>query len=166
MLEARGDIPGAIQLAGSIFSIAGAGTAKRLGLGLGALVVLCAILPVTLSDRQVELYDSYKSYGLHPIPGVILFVVSLILMLQPNFRKRVLVALIIVSGILSEWSVRRVSVRVRHASEAFAGRPSSGCASGSVAATAFRVNTASIRTIPTRSTRRRLSNSTPSVTVM
>lgn len=66
-------------------------------LWIGALVILCAILPVTLSGRQVELYDSYKSYGLHPIPGVILFVVGLVLMLQPNFRQRILIALIIVS---------------------------------------------------------------------
>jgi hypothetical protein len=66
-------------------------------LWIGALVILCAILPVTLSGRQVELYDSYKSYGLHPIPGVILFVVGMVLMLQPNFRQRILIALIIVS---------------------------------------------------------------------
>jgi hypothetical protein len=64
---------------------------------LGALIILCAIVPVILSDRQVELYDAYKSYGLHPIPGVILFVVALVLMFQPKFRQRILIALIIIS---------------------------------------------------------------------
>jgi hypothetical protein len=64
---------------------------------LGTLIILCAIMPVILSDRQVELYDAYKSYGLHPIPGVILFVVALVLMFQPKFRRRILIALIIIS---------------------------------------------------------------------
>jgi hypothetical protein len=64
---------------------------------MGALIVLCAVGPVILSDRQVELYDPYKSYGLHPIPGVILFVVGLVLMLQPKFRRLILIALIGIS---------------------------------------------------------------------
>jgi hypothetical protein len=64
---------------------------------MGALVVLCAIVPVILSDRQVELYDPYKSYGLHPIPGVMLFVVGLVLMLQPKFRRLILIALVGIS---------------------------------------------------------------------
>jgi hypothetical protein len=64
---------------------------------LGALIILCAIVPVILSDRQVELYDAYKSYGLHPIPGVILFVVGIVLMFQPKFRRRILIALVLIS---------------------------------------------------------------------
>jgi len=64
---------------------------------MGALIVLCAIVPVILSDRQVELYDPYKSYGLHPIPGVVLFVVGLVFMLQPKFRRLILIALIGIS---------------------------------------------------------------------
>jgi hypothetical protein len=64
---------------------------------IGALVVLCAIAPVILSDRQVELYDPYKSYGLHPIPGVVLFVVGIVLMLQPKFRRLILIALVGIS---------------------------------------------------------------------
>jgi hypothetical protein len=64
---------------------------------MGALVVLCTVGPVILSDRQVELYDPYKSYGLHPIPGVVLFVVGLVLMLQPKFRRLILIALIGIS---------------------------------------------------------------------
>jgi hypothetical protein len=64
---------------------------------MGALVVLCAVGPVILSDRQVELYDPYKSYGLHPIPGVVLFVVGLVLMLQPKFRRLILIALVVIS---------------------------------------------------------------------
>ncbi len=64
---------------------------------IGAIVVVCAILPVILSDRQVDLYDTYKSYGLHPIAGVILFVAGILLMLQPNFRRLILIALIVVS---------------------------------------------------------------------
>ena len=66
-------------------------------LWMGALVILCAIAPVILSDRQVELYDPYKSYGLHPIPGVVLFVVGMLLMLQPKFRRLILIALVGIS---------------------------------------------------------------------
>lgn len=64
---------------------------------IGALVIFFAILPVILSDRQVDLYDSYKSYGLHPIPGVVLFVAGLLFMFQPKFRKLILLGLVGVS---------------------------------------------------------------------
>ena len=64
---------------------------------VGALVTLCAILPVIFSGRQVDLFDSYKSYGLHPIPGVVLFVAGVVLMLQPPFRKWLLFVLIGIS---------------------------------------------------------------------
>lgn len=64
---------------------------------IGAIVIICAILPVIFSDRQVDLYDTYKSYGLHPIAGVILFISGILLMLQPNFRRWILIALIGVS---------------------------------------------------------------------
>ena len=64
---------------------------------IGAIVIICAILPVIFSDRQVDLYDTYKSYGLHPIAGVILFVAGILLMLQPNFRRLILIALIGIS---------------------------------------------------------------------
>jgi hypothetical protein len=64
---------------------------------MGSLVVLCAVAPVILSDRQVELYDPYKSYGLHPIPGVVLFIVGMTLMLQPKFRQLILIALVGIS---------------------------------------------------------------------
>lgn len=63
-------------------------------LGIGALVSLCAILPVILSDRQVELYDAYKSYGLHPIGGVVLFIAGILLMFQPKFRSLMPAALV------------------------------------------------------------------------
>lgn len=61
---------------------------------LGALITLGAVLPVIFSGRHVELYDAYKSYGLHPIPGVILLMTGMVLMLQPRFRKWVIIALI------------------------------------------------------------------------
>jgi hypothetical protein len=64
---------------------------------IGALVILCAVAPVIASGRQVELYDAYKSYGLHPIPGVVLFVAGLVLMLQPRFRRWGLLVLIGIS---------------------------------------------------------------------
>jgi hypothetical protein len=66
-------------------------------LWVGGLTVLCAVGPVILSGRNVELYDAYKSYGLHPIPGVILFITGLVLMLQPKFRRWIVVALIGIS---------------------------------------------------------------------
>ena len=64
---------------------------------IGALVIVCAILPVILSERQVELYDSYKSYGLHPIAGVVVFIAGVVLMFQPNFRSLIPVVLIAIS---------------------------------------------------------------------
>jgi hypothetical protein len=64
---------------------------------LGVLITLCAVLPVIFSGRNVELYDAYKSYGLHPIPGVLLLISGLVLMLQPKFRKWVVIAIIGIS---------------------------------------------------------------------
>lgn len=64
---------------------------------MGALVIVCAISPVILSGRQVELGDAYKSYGLHPLAGVVLFISGIMLMLQPNFRRLILIALIGIS---------------------------------------------------------------------
>jgi hypothetical protein len=66
-------------------------------LWIGALVILFAIAPVIASDRQVDLYDPYKSYGLHPIGGVILLITGFVLMLQPRFRTGLLLALVGIS---------------------------------------------------------------------
>jgi len=64
---------------------------------IGALTTFFAILPVVLSERQVDLNDAYKSYGLHPIGGVVIFVLGILLMFQYQFRRWILVALIGVS---------------------------------------------------------------------
>lgn len=64
---------------------------------IGALVIICAVLPVILSERQVELYDTYKSYGLHPIAGVVLFIAGIVLMFQPNFRSLIPIVLVGIS---------------------------------------------------------------------
>jgi hypothetical protein len=64
---------------------------------IGAFITVCAIVPVILGDRDFDPTDAYKSYGLHPIAGVILLIVGLVLMLQPNFRKLALLALIGIS---------------------------------------------------------------------
>jgi len=61
---------------------------------IGVFIVVFAVFPVTLSDRGVDLYDAYKSYGLHPIAGVVLFVVGIVLMFRPNFRNLILIALV------------------------------------------------------------------------
>jgi type IV secretory pathway VirB2 component (pilin) len=66
-------------------------------LWIGALVTLFAILPVIASGRQMDLYDPYKSYGLHPIAGVILVITGLVLMLQASFRRWAIVALVLIS---------------------------------------------------------------------
>jgi hypothetical protein len=66
-------------------------------LWIGALITLCAVAPVIASGRNVDLTDSYKSYGLHPIGGVVIFVAGLVLMLQPKFRRLILIALIGIS---------------------------------------------------------------------
>jgi hypothetical protein len=64
---------------------------------IGALVTVCAVVPVILSNRQVDLYDAYKSYGLHPISGVVLFIAGIVLMMQPNFRRLFVIALVGIS---------------------------------------------------------------------
>jgi hypothetical protein len=66
-------------------------------LWIGSIITVCAILPVILSDRQVDLYDTYKSYGLHPIAGVTLFIAGIVLMFQPNFRKLIVTILVVLS---------------------------------------------------------------------
>lgn len=64
---------------------------------LGAFSVVCAVVPVVASGRDVDLGDAYKSYGLHPIGGVVIFVGGLLLMLRPKFRKLALLTLILLS---------------------------------------------------------------------
>jgi hypothetical protein len=64
---------------------------------IGVLNTLFAILPVVLSERQVDLNDAYKSYGLHPMGGVVIFIVGLVLMFQYQFRKWILIVLIGIS---------------------------------------------------------------------
>ncbi len=66
-------------------------------LWIGALVTLFAVAPVVLADRGFDPTDAYKSYGLHPMGGVILFVIGFILMLKPKFRNLVLFILIGIS---------------------------------------------------------------------
>jgi hypothetical protein len=66
-------------------------------LWIGAAVILFAISPVIFSERQVDLYDPYKSYGLHPTGGVVLFVTGALFMLQSKFRRLMLVALVGIS---------------------------------------------------------------------
>jgi hypothetical protein len=66
-------------------------------LWIGALIILFAISPVIFSDRQVDLYDAYKSYGLHPIGGVVLFTAGILLMFQPRFRRLILIVLVGIS---------------------------------------------------------------------
>ena len=66
---------------------------------LGSVLILFAVIPVIFSGRQFDLFDSYKSYGLHPISGVVLFITGILLMLQPNFRIWAVVTLLGVSVI-------------------------------------------------------------------
>ena len=64
---------------------------------LGAIIIVCAIVPVIISGRNVDLMDAYKSYGLHPIGGVVLFVTGIALLLPTKPRQWALVALIGIS---------------------------------------------------------------------
>jgi hypothetical protein len=66
-------------------------------LWLGAFVTLCAVFPVVLSGRNVDLTDAYKSYGLHPISGVVIFVAGIALMFRPHIRKAALLTLLVIS---------------------------------------------------------------------
>ncbi len=64
---------------------------------LGAFSVVCAVVPVVASGRDVDLTDAYKSYGLHPMGGVVMFIGGLLLMLRPPFRKLALITLMMLS---------------------------------------------------------------------
>ncbi len=64
---------------------------------IGAVVILCAVVPVIVSGRNVDLTDAYKSYGLHPIGGVVLLVTGIALLLPPKPRQLALIALIGIS---------------------------------------------------------------------
>ncbi len=64
---------------------------------IGALILVCAIVPVVASGRDVNLTDPYKSYGLHPIGGVVIFIAGIVLMLRPDFRRLALLTLIGIS---------------------------------------------------------------------
>lgn len=64
---------------------------------IGAVITLCAVVPVVLSAREFNPTDAYKSYGLHPAAGVIIFIAGLVLMLRPDFRKLGLLVLIGIS---------------------------------------------------------------------
>ena len=64
---------------------------------IGVFIVLCAVAPVVASGRDLDLGDSYKSYGLHPIGGVVILVAGLASMLRPRFRTWALFALLGIS---------------------------------------------------------------------
>jgi hypothetical protein len=66
-------------------------------LWMGTLTIICAVFPVILSGRQVDLNDAYKSYGLHPVGGVVLLIMGIILMIQVKYRRLILAALIGIS---------------------------------------------------------------------
>ena len=82
---------------GADLEIADAPMLTRNYLWIGAFITLCAIAPVILADREFNPTDAYKSYGLHPMGGVILLILGLILMIQPKFRRLALVGLIGIS---------------------------------------------------------------------
>ncbi len=64
---------------------------------LGAFITVCAVLPVVLSGRGVDLTDAYKSYGLHPISGVVMIVAGILLSLQPRLRQIALFSLVFIA---------------------------------------------------------------------
>jgi hypothetical protein len=64
---------------------------------LGVIITFFAVFPVVLSDRGLELNDTYKSYGLHPISGVVLFVGGILLCFRHEFRRGALVILLFLS---------------------------------------------------------------------
>lgn len=61
---------------------------------IGSIIVLGAVLPVVLSNRFLNLNDSYKAYALHPSPGTIIILLGILLAMKPNYRKISLVTLI------------------------------------------------------------------------
>jgi hypothetical protein len=61
---------------------------------IGSIVVLGAVLPVVLSNRFLNLNDSYKAYALHPSAGTIIILLGILLVMKPNYRKIGMVSLI------------------------------------------------------------------------
>ncbi|MDO9088223.1 MAG: hypothetical protein Q7U53_18595 [Anaerolineaceae bacterium] len=54
---------------------------------IGSIIVLGAVLPVVLSNRFLNLNDSYKAYALHPSAGTIIILLGILLVMKPNYRK-------------------------------------------------------------------------------
>jgi hypothetical protein len=65
---------------------------------IGVFVTFCAIVPVVLADREFDPTNTYKSYGLHPMGGVIMLIAGLVLLFQPRFRLLALLGLIGISA--------------------------------------------------------------------
>ena len=61
---------------------------------IGSIIVLGAVLPVVLSNRFLNLNDSYKAYALHPSAGTIIILLGILLVMKPNYRKIGMVSLI------------------------------------------------------------------------
>jgi hypothetical protein len=54
---------------------------------IGSIIVLGAVFPVVLSNRFLNLNDSYKAYALHPSAGTIIILLGILLVMKPNYRK-------------------------------------------------------------------------------
>jgi len=63
-------------------------------IALGSLIALGAVFPVVLSNRYLNLNDTYKAYALHPSAGAIIMLLGLFLMIKLPFRKVGLIALL------------------------------------------------------------------------
>lgn len=74
---------------------------------IGALISLGAVFPVVFSNRQINLLDAYKGYGLHPSAGVFILLLGFLLMLKTNLRKTILLALLALSVTTQVLNIQR-----------------------------------------------------------
>lgn len=53
---------------------------------IGMVMTIISIFPVILANRQIDLLNPYKGYGLHPLPGIVLVVTGSLWKLDPKIK--------------------------------------------------------------------------------
>lgn len=71
--------------------------APQIILVAGLIIILSAIFPVILANREFDPNDAYKSYGLHPTMGVALVVGGFAAMVNKNYHQIVIISIFVIS---------------------------------------------------------------------
>lgn len=69
----------------------------RLMIVAGLWIILSAILPVVLANREFDPNDAYKSYGLHPTMGVALFMGGLYSQIKKNYGRHFILIIFVIA---------------------------------------------------------------------